>query len=126
MMKPTVNLESAKNLSVEAQEIIKQITKKNGEIYATKPKKADADSKYVWRMVMFMVSANRVLQCMPVMADLDWWNHKEREIGSKISHDQKRDEMTRLYAIEKEVLSAIPKEQWYSARAWLKAFGSIG
>lgn len=49
--------------------VLAQITK-NGALYKSKPKKADGDAQYVWRMVQFVLSGSGPLACMPVLADL--------------------------------------------------------
>lgn len=57
------------SLSPLAQDILKQIQKKNGTFYTSKPKNASGEAQYVWRMVQFMLVGHGPLACMPMTAD---------------------------------------------------------
>jgi hypothetical protein len=52
-----------------AKTCLSQITKRDGTLYASRPKNASGSAQYVWRMVAFSLSSNPVHQCMPVLAD---------------------------------------------------------
>ena len=80
------------------------------QIYATKPKNNWGDVKYVWRMVVFVVSRKRQHQCMPVTAE---WNLT----GDYLARCERAKE---LDAIVDEIVNTIPKSQWYGVHRWAR------
>lgn len=69
MNSPKVDL--TKIHSQGAKEVIFSIAKRNGDLYMTKPSKANGKEKYIWRMVALLCSPKRQHQCFPVTASFD-------------------------------------------------------
>lgn len=119
MSMPKVALSS---LSKKANKIAREITKKDGSIYSTKPKKATGEAKYVWRMIVFQVSSIPAHQCMPVTADFDL---PERYWSKDTSWDEKIAIRQELSDIGDEIANTIPKEQWAGIIRWGRALGAL-
>ena len=112
------------NLTREEKDIIGLVVKKNGQIRATKPKVKEDEpitgkASYVWRMVVFMVSQNRVHQCMPITADFDLPAYDEE---GKWSSRKSREMAETLKAVEDSIVNGVDKSQWHGVRRWQKAF----
>lgn len=110
-------------LDGESLTVAKQITKKDGSLYATKPKQANGLEKYIWRMVMFAVSPKREHHCIPVTAEFDLIDWVEIEFNTKswmtIMRDQDFKERTKK--IEDDIVNTIPKSEWHGVRSWGRA-----
>lgn len=109
------------NLSPEALNIAKHITKKDGTIYRSKPKKEgiSGDCQYVWRHLVFHVSQNRQHQCMPVTADFDLETYNdEGKWCSRLAMKRGKE----LEPIIREILQNIPLYKQSGTMRWLKAF----
>jgi hypothetical protein len=76
----------------------------------SKPKQPAA--AYVWRMVAFYVSPERIHQCMPVMAPyyLNISDHKEETKRCK-----------ELDVLVDKIVKSVPDEQQHGANRWLRA-----
>lgn len=107
-------------LTPEDKTEIVMVVMKNGKgLRSSKPKVDNSKpntgrSAYVWRMVAFQVSKNPVHHCMPCTAefslcDSDW------EIRKEV--------LKELDFIVENIVSLIPKEQWYGVKRWAKALG---
>ena len=102
-------------LSGQALRYAREITKDDGTLYASKPGKASPEGRYVWRMVVFLVSPRPQHQCMPVTAawELGYWT------------DQ-RDALTKdLDAIADQIVDAVPVQQWHGVKRWGHALGYL-
>ena len=64
-------------LSAEAKTYADAITNKKGELFASKPSKANGKQKFVWRMVALLCSPKQQHQCMPVTAVFDLQDYYE-------------------------------------------------
>ena len=117
----TINLDAA-NLNEEDLAIAKQIVKSNGQLYASKPKRASGEAKYVWRMVVFSVSDKPAHQCMPVTAELDmpdqYWNGEN-------SFDLRHARMKELDKIADAIVDTVPKTQWHGVMRWGRTLGAF-
>lgn len=134
---PKVDFSVLSGLSLE---VAKQICKKDGTVYSSKPKKADGRAAYVWRMAVFMVSPKPQHHCMPVCADFDLIDWIEANVPGimklKDSRHLPYEEQNTAYKyvndpefkqaikkIEDDIVNAVPKEQWYGVKRWKRAFG---
>lgn len=94
-------------LSGEALRYAREITKKDGTLYASKPGKATPEGRYVWRMVVHTVSPRPAHQCMPVTAHF--------ELGS---YSETRALLTHLDQIADQIIDSIPVHQWHGVKRW--------
>jgi hypothetical protein len=113
------------NLTREEKDIINLVVKKNGQIRATKPKVKEDEpitgkAAYVWRMVVFMVSQNRVHSCMPVTADFDLPAYDE---DGRWSSRKAREMSETLKATIDAIVDGVDKSQWHGVKRWSRAFG---
>lgn len=113
MQKPVIDLSK---LEGEALEYAKQIVKKNGEVYLSKPKKASGNAKYVWRMVMFFIGNRPQHHCMPVCADFDI---EERDYHKRLEISKHLD------LIVDSIVKTVPIEKQNGTLRWAKAFGVV-
>lgn len=103
-------------LDNESLNFAKQITKKNGDLYSSKPKNASGEAKYVWRLVMFYVSNKPQHHCMPVCADFDI---EEKDYQKRLLITKELDN------IVKKIVNSIPLEKQYGSMRWAKAMGAF-
>lgn len=101
-------------LGTDAGYYAREITKANGRLYASKPAKVSPEARYVWRMVVYMVSPRPAHQCMPVTAHF--------ELGP---YTQVKGLLERLDAIADQIVDAIPVSQWHGVKRWGRALGYI-
>lgn len=117
----TIDLTAA-NLNEEDMKIAEQIVKRNGQLYASKPKKASGEAQYVWRMVVFMVSNKPAHQCIPVTAEFDlpdkYWNGEN-------AHELRRARTKELDKLADAIIDTVPKHQWHGVMRWGHALGSF-
>jgi len=124
---PLIKEEIIKNLNDEEQKIVKLITKKNSVIRSSKPKVIRDNSitgkaAYVWRMIAFFVSSNRVHQCMPVCAAFDLPAYNENgEWKSNISRIMEKE----LDILVKKIVDSFKTSELHGVKRWGKAFGYI-
>lgn len=107
----------ATSLSDKELAIAQQVLRRNGTLYASKPKNASGDAKYVWRMVVFAVSDNEQHQCMPVMAEFDL---DERYFGQD-TYDLRREHLNYLDGIANAMISTVPVLQRSGVLRWATA-----
>lgn len=91
-----------------------EITKPDGTLYASKPGKATPEGRYVWRMVVHMVSPRPAHQCMPVTAYF--------ELGP---YTEVKGLLDELDAIADQIIDAVPVEQWHGVKRWGRTLGYI-
>ena len=90
--------------------IKEEITKSNGEYYATKPKKATPEALYVWRMLMFFISKNPKHQCIPYGADFELIkSYGVKEAQAKVKE---------LDIILAKLIKEVPETKRYGMNAW--------
>ena len=110
------------DLNEEDMEIAEQIVKRNGQLYASRPKKASGDAQYVWRMVVFMVSNKPAHQCIPVTADFyldeEYWNGEN-------AFDRRRAHTQELDKIADAIIDIVPKREWHGVQRWGRALGAF-
>lgn len=117
MTQPTIDFSK---LSGESLYMASQVFKKDGSFYASKPKKASGDGKYVWRMLAFFISSNPMHQCMPVCASFDLETYgDDGKWSSRLAQVREKE----LQAVIDEILNQIPLRNQAGTRRWLKAFG---
>lgn len=105
----------------EKTEIIKVVMKNGKGFRATKPK-VDPENPitgriaYVWRMVGFQISKNRVHHCMPMCADFDLCDEdwKNRNEVCKV-----------LDQVVEEIVDAVPVALRHGINRWGRALGMI-
>ena len=114
---PIINLDDAV-LDDDERKLAQEIIKKDGRLYASKPKKASAAGKYVWRMLVFSVSPKPQHHCMPVTADWDLMDEFR-------DWDERRTETKRLDDIVKRLGDTVPPLQHYGAMRWGRALGML-
>ncbi len=107
-------------LSESARTYADLITVK-GTLRASKPTvKRDSEitgsAAYVWRMVAFQVSPNPKHQCMPVCATFDLMGE----------YEHRKYLAEELDLIVKEIVDAVPPQEWHGIIRWGQAFGQIG
>lgn len=108
------------SLSQEANNIAKQISKKDGTLYKSKPKKdgVSGDCQYIWRHLVFYVSQNRQHQCMPVTASFDLETYDDNgKWCSRLAMKREKE----LEPIIREILDNIPLHKQSGTIRWLKA-----
>lgn len=109
-MMPTIDIQKIE-ASPEERKVLQEVVKKNGQLYASKPKKASGRGKYLWRELVFYLSSNPKHQCMPVtnayeLNDEDWEN---------------RTEVTKqLHSLADKVLKTVRPEKRHGLRRWAK------
>lgn len=108
---PRVQLD---RLSGTALSYARDITKPDGTLYASRPTKATPEARYIWRLVVYMVSPRPQHQCMPVTA---WF-----ELGPYTKVKGLLDE---LDAIADQIIDAVPVHQWHSVAQWGRVLGSV-
>jgi len=69
-------------------------------------------SRYVWRMVAFLVSPKSEHHCMPVLAQFDLASYRE--------------EYLELDKLVDKIVEAIPKDQWGGVIRWGRALSHMG
>ena len=114
MTMPTINLDDAFMNDLE-RALAEQIIKKDGKLYASKPKKASGEAKYLWRMVAFAVSPKPQHQCLPVTADFDLegsWS-ENRELAKGLDDLAQRIEET------------VPIFKRYGVMNWARVMGAF-
>lgn len=123
------------NLSGDAKAIAKEITKANGEVYKTKPKKASLEAQYVWREFVFVAGKNPAHHCMPVNNEFIVFDIVDSELGyshenrprynddnyedyMKKSWERKKEVEERLNKISDEIIKTVPPEECYGLQRW--------
>lgn len=138
MNMPKINLDSIEN--PEILEIAKNITKKDGTLYASKPKKVNGLEQYIWRMVAFVVSPKPQHHCMPMGAEFDLYNWIEKNVENCVPYrsysnmsESEREGLTNIFLeykrlkpflkeAEDTISNTVPKEQWHGIHRWARAF----
>jgi hypothetical protein len=102
-------------LSAEALRYALEITKPDGRLYASKPGMATPEARYVWRMVVYMVSPKPQHQCMPVTAYFELGAyHKVKELLDNT-----------LDPIADQIIDAVPVLEWHGVARWGRALGYL-
>ena len=114
-----------------ARELAREIVKRDGTLYASKPKNASGPAKYVWRMVAFSVSPVSQHHCMPVCADFDIsntdvgfpaeldWDHPDR----RAAYDRRRLMTKVLDRVADAIIMTVPVREHHGTKRWARAFG---
>ena len=89
-----------------------KITRPDRSLYASKPGKASPEGRYIWRMVVFLVSPRPAHQCTPVTAHF--------ELGT---YHKIKPLLDRLDRIVDQIVDAIPVEQWHGVRRYASIIG---
>ena len=116
---PTINLDTVENLTKEERALVQQILKANGTLYSSKPKKAQGDAQYLWRMVAFGISPIQQHHCMPVMADFDI----EVDKSSSDRFDTMRSKAKVLDELAHRIEKSLPIAERHGTMAWGRALG---
>lgn len=106
----------------ESLDIAKEIFKKDGTLYKSKPKKdgISGDCLYVWRMLAFHISTNPQHHCMPVTASFDLETYDENgKWSSRLAHVREKELKVHI----DNILNLIPTRKQSGTMRWLKAFG---
>lgn len=98
--------------SDQATRYANEITKPDRSLYASKPGKASPEGRYIWRMVVHLVSPRPAHQCMPVTAHF--------ELGT---YHEIKALLHRLDRIADQIVDAIPVEQWHGVRRYASIIG---
>ena len=114
------------NVPPRLQALVAEITKKNGGLYASKPKNASGDGKYVWRMLAFYVG---IRPEMPVTAEFDldeevYWPKR----NSPLYHDagrRRREHSAYLDTKVDEILKLFPRTVERGTLRWGRALGHL-
>lgn len=114
------------NFSDEYKEIALVIYNEKSETFrATKPKMINSKpitgkAAYVWRNLMFYISQNRKLQCMPTTADFDLPAFDQ---NGRWSSSLSRDMSKELDLLVDNLLSLVPPIERHGLRTWARALG---
>ena len=111
-------------LTEEDAKIVAPCVKKDGSLYKSKPTKADAWSKYVWRMLVFSLSTVPQHQCMPVTADDDI-HRAYHGIDRNERWDKVRKDIKELDEVVDRVMKVVPKTEWHGVLRWGRALGAF-
>ena len=111
---PALDLDSIE-MDEDERGLVSQIIKANGRLYASKPKNATGDARYLWRMVAFGISPVPAHQHLPVMAEFDLPG----------DFDERRERAKELDDLAKRVESSIPVEQRHSTLMWGRMLGML-
>ena len=111
---PIINIDyEGLNLLDNERELVKQILKSDNSLYASKPKKASGEAKYLWRMVVFGISPIPAHHCLPVMADMD--------LEGKYS--ETRDKAEELNDLAARIEKTIPVLERHGLISWYRVMG---
>lgn len=117
MTQPTIDFSK---LSGETLQIAQQIFKKNGTLYASKPKSANGDAKYVWRHLSFHISTNPQHHCMPVTASFDLETYDENgKWSSRLAMVRENELKVHI----NKILDLVPTHKQAGTMRWARAFG---
>jgi hypothetical protein len=152
MEMPCINLEVVKTkLTPEQYNIVSDCFVNRGgnvRLRSSRPNKAAGATQYIWRMIAFIVSPNPQHHCMPIGADFyildSEYAHRTDEYIPQYRYDSDREtvanwsqktwdmmhrgEKRKKYVKEELdpivdiIVEIIPKNQWYGAKRWSKAF----
>lgn len=111
---PALNPEAA-GLSDEERALFDQVVGSDGCLRASKPKKADGDAKYLWRMLVFGLSPNEKHQCLPVMAEFD--------LDGSFAERQERAKV--LDALARRLEVTVPVAERHGTLKWGRALGVL-
>lgn len=98
--------------SDQAVRYANEITRPDRSLYASKPTKASPEGRYIWRMVVYLVSPRAAHQCMPVTASF--------ELGP---YHEIKPLLARLDRIADQIVDAIPVDQWHGVRRYASILG---
>ena len=102
------------------------INRRNGRLYASKPRKVDAECGYLWRMLAFHLSRKPEHHCMPVTADLAMgprYQHGESAEETRIRHEARRKRCRELDAVVGKVADRVPPRRQHGILRWARALG---
>lgn len=111
---PTLNLDSIV-MSEEERDLASQIVRKNGVLYASKPKRASGEAKYLWRMVVFGISPKPQHQCIPVTASFDLDG----------TYFESLDRAKELDALAQRIEDSVPVQERHGTLRWGRALGYL-
>ena len=127
--KLTVNGKSVSvNVPSNLIDYIEEVFKKNGGFYASKPKNASGDGKYVWRMLAYYFG---VRPEMPVTAEFDldesWWPSTSGLTieESRVIWKNRREHVDLLDSVVKEILNLFPRGFELGTLRWGRALGVL-
>ena len=109
---------SGLELSDSDKLLVGEIVKKDMTLYATKPKKASADGKFLWRYAAFFVSPKPAHQCMPVTAVFDLMDKYE-------DGDKRREVEQRLLKLADTITRTVPIHEQHGTIRWGRALGML-
>lgn len=75
-----------------------------------------AEARYVWRMVAFLVSPHARHQCMPVC---EGW-------ALRGTYDERRAREQELDVLVREIVDRMHPREWHGVRRWGQALGQVG
>lgn len=105
----------------KALDIAKEIVKKDGTLYSSRPQKASGEAQYVWRMVVFSLSSKPQHQCIPATADWylgdDYWKD--------MTWKERSDYRKYLDMIADAVVKTVPVTSQPGTLRWGRALGMI-
>ena len=111
---PTLDIDQVE-MTADEREIAEQIIRADGSLYASKPKTASGEAKYLWRMVAFGVSPNPRHHCIPVTADFDLDG----------TYDERREAAERLDELTRRIENTVPPIERHGLIAWGRAMGTL-
>jgi len=125
---PKIDLDALREqqLTPEQVSIVRRIIsgqgKNKGRLRASKPMVDRTDplsgkAAYVWRMVAFAISPIGQHQSMPVTAEWDLPDWKDREARKVMVKE--------LDALADKVIDSVPKGEWHGIKRWGIALGYV-
>ena len=102
------------------------VNRRNGRLYASKPREAESECGYLWRMLAFQLSAKPEHHCMPVTADLGLgpeYRRGESAEETRKRHQARRERCRQLDAVGGKVADRVPARQQHGILRWARAMG---
>ena len=103
------------------------INRRNGRLYASRPKKTDGECRYLWRMLAFHLSRKPEHHCMPVTADDGVGPSYERGESAaqcRQRYKARRQRCRELDAVVDRVVDQVPITRQHGALRWARALGA--
>ena len=103
------------------------VNRRNGRLYASRPKKGGGECRYLWRMLAFYLSRKPEHHCMPVTAgDSVGPDHEHGEslAEGRARYEARRKRCGELDEIVKKVIDQVPVSRQYGALRWARALGA--